>query len=46
MTSLIKTITSVLKASADITTNIPAHPIGLAEILTSVLKASADKLFF
>ena len=33
MTSLIKTITSVLKASTDHITNIPARPIGLAEIV-------------
>jgi len=32
MTSQIKTI-SILKASTDFITNIPAHPIGLAEIL-------------
>jgi hypothetical protein len=31
--SSIKTIMSVLKASTDIITNIPARPIGLAEIL-------------
>jgi len=33
MTSTIKTITPVLKALTDIITNMPAHPIGLAEIL-------------
>jgi hypothetical protein len=32
MTSPIKTVTSVLKSSTDIITNIPAHPIELAEI--------------
>ena len=31
--SLIKTMTSVLKASTDISTHIPAHPIRLAAIL-------------
>jgi len=33
MTSLIKTISSVLKASTDIIRIIPAHPIELAEII-------------
>jgi hypothetical protein len=33
MTSPIKTITSVLKASTDILTNILVRPVGLAEIL-------------
>jgi hypothetical protein len=33
MTSTIKTITSVLKASTDIITNIPAPHLGLAEIV-------------
>jgi len=33
MMSTIKTITSVLKVSTDIITNIPARPVGLAEIL-------------
>jgi hypothetical protein len=34
MKSQVKTITSVLKALTDITTNIPARPIRLTEILT------------
>ena len=33
MTSPKKKITSVLKASIDIITNIPAHPVGLAVLL-------------
>jgi hypothetical protein len=36
MTCLVKTITSVLKASTDIITDIPACPIGLTEVLAIV----------
>jgi len=36
MTSSIKTITTVLKDSTDIITNITARPIGLAEISNNV----------
>ena len=42
MTSPIKT-TSVLKASTDIITNIPACPIGLAEIL-AIMSVSTFKI--
>jgi len=44
MTSPIKTITSVLKASTDIITNIPVCPIGLAEIL-AIMSVSTFKIY-
>ena len=43
MTSPIKTITSVLKASTEIITNIPAHPIGPTAILM-ILSVSTFKM--
>jgi hypothetical protein len=43
MTSQIKTITSVLKASTDIFTKIPARPIGLTEIL-AIMSVSIFKI--
>jgi len=43
MTSQIKTITSVLKALTYIITNIPARPIGLAEIL-AIMSVSTFKI--
>ena len=43
MTSSIKTIMSVLKTSTDIITNIPAQPIGLAEIL-AIMSVSTFKI--
>ena len=43
MPSPIKTIKLVLKASTDIITNIPAHPIGLAEIL-AIMSVSNFKI--
>ena len=42
MTSPIKTITSVLKVSIDITTSITVHPIGLAAIL-AIMSVSTSK---
>jgi hypothetical protein len=44
MTSAIKTITLVLKASTDIITNNPALPIGLVEILV-IMSVSTFKSF-
>ena len=43
MTSPIRTITSVLKSSTDIITNIPAHSIRLAEIL-AIMSISTFKI--
>jgi len=43
MRSPIKTITSVLKSSTDIITNIPAHPIRLTEIL-GIMAVSTFKI--
>ena len=44
MTSLIETVTSVLKASTNNITNIPARPIiGLAEILMIIMSVSTFK---
>ena len=43
MKSQIKTLTSVLKASTNIITNIPAHSIGLADIL-AIMSVSTFKI--
>ena len=43
MMSPIKTIASVLKASTDIITNMPARPVGLAEIL-AIMSVSTFKI--
>jgi hypothetical protein len=43
MASSIKTIASVLKASTDIITNVPAHSIRLTEILV-IMSVSTFKI--
>jgi hypothetical protein len=43
MTSQIKTIISVLKALTDIVINVPAHPIGISEIL-EIMSVSTFKI--